>query len=266
MFNTNTAPNTHSVAWMRCTFSAGPGRRCCIRYGQHRPRSQQIYHEAKQRTQTLTLGRAAYSSAAVGRHFCPRHGSDRLRSQQIQRQLGGTSVPGTARIASGHNRSIATHCFKNTQSVARRRFSRPWTALRYPLWSASAKSPSKITVSSSSATCFRPRHFWREVSRAPVGRARMRLLAHPKGSLINTRRLPCLRLQSERQALQRPLLKSFCVSCVISWTMSGVHTSPVCRMSLRKRKLQAATEPKLRGDGATSHATHHVTRSVAHAA
>ena len=195
----STAPNTHSVAWMRCTFSADPGRRSCIRYGygQHRPRSQQIYHEAMQRC-------------------CLRRGSDR------------TSVPGTARIASGHNRSIAKHCFTNTHSLATAwmrctSLSRPWTALRCPLWSTSAKSQSKMTVASSSATCFRPRHFLARgspfeniavVSRAPVGRVRMRLIACAKGSLINTRLLPYLRLQSEQQALQHPLLKSFCVLCV----------------------------------------------------
>ena len=55
-----TAPNTHSVAWMRCTLSADPGRRCCIRYGQHRPRSQ--VRLSKAIALSLFLSKSQYSA------------------------------------------------------------------------------------------------------------------------------------------------------------------------------------------------------------
>ena len=88
---------------------------------EHRPRSQQIYREAMQHTQTLMLGCAAHPSAATGRHGCLRHGSDRLRSQWIHRQAlhqiriqlrgcaahlsDGAAVSAMVSIAPGHNRS-----------------------------------------------------------------------------------------------------------------------------------------------------------------
>ena len=89
-------------AFSGCTFSADPGRRCCIRYGQHRPRSQQIYCEAMQHTQTLMLGCAAHSSAVAGRHRRLRHGSSRLLYHVLQVHKPLLSCPWGAVLSLPH--------------------------------------------------------------------------------------------------------------------------------------------------------------------